>query len=73
MSPRWTAYRGGERMKKYLYDGETNAPMNGASLPDYGPEIKDGKMVIIERIEEPLPFTDPPSRWELEAEEEGYE
>ena len=61
-------------MKMYIYDGEYNAPMNGAALPDYGPEIADGKMYIMEPKEEPLPFTDPPAMWELEAaEEEGYE
>ena len=58
-------------MKSYIYDGETNAPMNGAAVETHDPEIKDGKMYIMEHFEEPLPFTDPPQPWEKEREEEG--
>ena len=85
-------------MPAYIYDGEYNVPMNAVAIETHDPEIKDGRMMIMDRIDindpfdgihnptvyldraemksvegEELPFTDPPSEWELEAEEEGYE
>ena len=43
----------------YLYDGEFNVPMNAAAIETHEPEIKDGRMMIMERIEEDDPFLGP--------------
>ena len=36
----------------YLYDGEFNVPMNAAAIETHEPEIRDGRMMIMERIED---------------------
>ena len=57
----------------YIYDGEFNVPMNEPAVECHWQPITEGKMLIMDKAdEEPLPFTDPPEKWELEADEEEY-
>ena len=64
-------------MKSYIYDGETNAPMNGAAVETHDPEIKDGRMMIMDHEDDDDAFTGPHnptvylSRAEMKAWESG--
>ena len=51
-------------MAQYVYDGEFNAPMNGAAVDSHEPDIKEGRMMIMDHTEpeETLPFTDVPKK-----------
>ena len=63
-------------MKSYIYDGEFNAPMNDVAVDNHAPEIKDGKMMVMEHEEDGDPFMGPHnptvylSRAEMKAMEE---
>ena len=62
-------------MKMYIYDGEYNAPMNGPAIDTHEPEIKDGRMMIMDRIDDPFDGPHNPtvylSRAEMKAWESG--
>ena len=64
-------------MNVYIYDGEFNAPMNGYVVDSHDPEITDGKMMVMDYVEDTDPFTGPhnptvySSRSEMKAIEEG--
>lgn len=64
-------------MPAYIYDGEYNVPMNAAAIETHDPEIKDGRMMIMDRIELDDPFDGPHnptvylSRAEMKAWESG--
>ena len=58
-------------MAGYVYDGETNEPMNAAAIETHGPCIKDGRMIIVDH-DDVLPFNEPPRRccwtcWEYDG------
>ena len=64
-------------MPAYIYDGEYNVPMNAVAIETHDPEIKDGRMMIMDRIELDDPFDGPHnptgylSRAEMKAWESG--